>query len=81
MEIKISLNVSQLELNGLKDMTIPGLRILHTYDTNRGQIYWDATHPKMFFAVIECDRDFGYTEGGKYTYNEFMRLANGNITN
>ena len=79
MEIKISLTVSQLELNGLKEMNIPGLRIKHTMDTNRGQIYWDATHPKLFFVVLECDRDFGLREGANYLYNDFLRLVtNGN---
>ena len=38
-------------------------------------IYKDATYPLLFFVVLECSKDYGFEESGKYTYDEYMKLV------
>ena len=72
MEVKISLKASQLQLNGLKELNDPLIKFV--YNANPGMIYQDATYPLLFFVVLECDKDYGFKESGKYTYDEYMKM-------
>ena len=73
MEVKISLKASQLQLNGLKELNDPQIKFV--YNANPGMIYHDATYPLLFFVVLECDKDYGFKESGKYTYDEYMKMV------
>ena len=73
MEVKISLKASQLQLNGLKEFKDPQIKFV--YNANPGMIYKDATYPLLFFVVLECSKDYGFKERGKYTYDEYMKLV------
>ena len=73
MEVKISLKASQLQLNGLKEFKDPQIKFV--YNANPGMIYKDATYPLLFFVVLECIKDYGLKESGKYTYDEYMKLV------
>ena len=75
MEVKISLKASQLQLNGLKELKDPKIKFV--YNANQGMIYQDATYPLLFFIVLECDKDYGFKESGKYTYDEYMKIITG----
>ena len=73
MEVKISLKASQLQLNGLKEFKDPQIKFVD--NANPGMIYKDATYPLLFFVVLECSKDYGFEESGKYTYDEYMKLV------
>ena len=72
MEVKISLKASQLQLNGLKEFKDPQIKFV--LNANPGMIYQDATYPLLFFVVLECSKDYGFKESGKYTYDEYMKM-------
>ena len=73
MEVEISLKASQLQLNGLKEFKDPQIKFV--YNANPGMIYKDATYQLLFFVVLECSKDYGFKESGKYTYDEYMKLV------
>ena len=72
MEVKISLRASQLQLNGLKELKDPQIKFV--YNANPGMIYQAATYTLLFFVVLECSKDYGFKESGKYTYDEYMKM-------
>lgn len=72
MEVKISLTAAQLQINSLKELKDPQIKFV--LNANPGLIYKDPTYPLLFFLVLECSKDYGFKEGGKYTYDEYMKM-------
>ena len=77
MEVKISLTMSVFQSRDVKELKDPQVKFIQ--NMNPGLIDKDpVTYPVLFFVVLECSKDYGLKNGGKYTYEEFMSLITGN---
>ena len=77
MEVKISLTMSVFQSRDVKELKDPQVKFIQ--NMNPGLIDKDpVTYPVLFFVVLECSKDYGLKNGGKYTYEEFMSLVTGN---
>lgn len=75
MEVKISITMSVFQSRDVKALEDPRVKFIQ--NMNPGLIFKDpVTYPVLFFVILECSKDYGLKDGGKYTYEEFMNLVN-----